>query len=407
MKLIFEIACRFFWGQHKENKMVTHWFSLAGFILGVMSLVAAMGVVSGFEESLTQSISRLNGHLQIRKNFKNSTEFNEFLESIKKKHPSIKSGISTLWVEALAISKGKTQGVLLQGFELETVDSVLNLKEALSYDSKKGSLSEDEIWIGAGLSQKWQIKKGDSINIVIPIADELHPQKIKRSFKRFKVEGVLSLGKFEYDERVIVMNLSSLQSLAQVGEQLSGALLMSQNRRWAKEAASLIQNELDFSYRVQSWFDINSYLFEAIEIEKVIVFFVVLIILVASSFNAGISLWVGILQRTQEISLLRALGLKSSQVAYIMVFQGLFIAVIGSVLGIGLGVLLCYGLDAIQNYFNLLPGSVYKISKLVTVVRWTDLMLIFLSALALGVAATWWPARLVTKKAITEGLKYE
>lgn len=396
--ITLEIALRFFKSSSKSQMKVTSRLSLVGFILGVASLVVAMGVVNGFEQTLFESLSRINGHLQIRKSFTDQEDYSKFKEVINSQYPRVTGITPVLWVEALAISKGSTQGVLLQGLDFTT------LREVLSIDQE---LPPGKILIGAGLARKWQIASGDRLSIVVPIADELNPQRLRRSHRAFEVAGILHLGKHEYDERIVILHLDELQALASVGEAFSGALMMTEDRGWARQVKNHMQANLGLGYRVQTWYDINSYLFEAIQIEKIAIFLIILIIVVASSFNVGVALWIGVLQRTREVSILKTLGMRPRQVIWIMSIQGLLLALVGAGIGIPLGVGLSYGVDWVQTQFTLLPGSVYEIDQLRTQIRFQDIMIILGTSVLLAWAAVLWPARNAASREITEGLRYE
>jgi lipoprotein-releasing system permease protein len=404
--LIFSLAWNFVKSSWKSQLAVTTRLSLAGFVLGTMSLVVAMSVVSGFEETLYESVTRLNGHIQIRGPFNGNKSDSIFYDKINERFGSHILGITpVLWVEALAISKGATQGVLLQGLSLEQAGSVLDFSKVMKEDFSK--LEPQQVWIGLGLAKKWGLSSGDQITIVVPISDEMNPQKLKRSFKTFEVRGVLSLGKHEYDERIVIMNIDALQSLAQVGAHFSGVLLQTSHRTWALDKKVSIQSFLGSQYRVQSWYDINSYLFEAIEIERYVIFVVILIIVIASSFNVGVSLWIGVLQKTKELSLLKVMGLPPSSVQGLMLLQGLLMAFVGALWGLFLGIVLSFGVDWIQSFLPLLPGSVYKIDHLETKMKIYDLSLILGSVVLLSGLAIFWPARNAARQKIGEGLRYE
>jgi len=405
VQLVLDLAWIFIKSSWKSKLAVTTRLSLAGFVLGTASLVVAMSVVSGFEQTLYESVARLNGHLQVRRTFANQNQFNEFKSKLTERYSSSLVGVTpVLWVEALAIYNGSTQGVLLQGMNLKEAKQLFDIKKVLKNDS---DLAPGQIWVGSGISKRWGLKPGDKLALVVPISDELNPQKLKRSFRVFEILDTMSLGKHEYDERAVILNLDDLQSLAQVGTQISGALIQSTDRNWALVSKSDIQSFLGSQYRVQTWYDINSYLFEAIKIERYVIFVVILIIVVASSFNVGVSLWIGVLQKIRELSLLKAIGLQSHQVKNLMLLQGLITACIGAFIGMILGIFLSYGVDWIQTQMPLLPGSVYKIDHLITRILLSDLAKILLSVVILSGLAVYWPARNAAEQKVSEGLRYE
>jgi lipoprotein-releasing system permease protein len=403
--LVFELAWRFVQSSLRSQLAVTTKLSLTGFVLGTASLVVAMAVVSGFEQTLFESVARLNGHIQIRRTFSNLDSYREFKKKLQNQYPNQIRGITpVLWVEALAIHKGATQGVLLQGLDVSEAKSLLDFLNVLKGD---GNLKSGQIWIGSGIAKRWGLKNGDKLSLVVPISDELNPQKLKRSFKVFEVCDIVSLGKYEYDERAVILNLSDLQELAQIGTQLSGALIQTNDRDWAKMVKADLQSFLGSLFRVQTWYDINSYLFEAIQIERYVIFFVILIIVIASSFNVGVSLWIGVLQRTRELALLKSLGLSGYQTTHLMLIQGFILSLLGAGIGLGIGISLSFGVDWIQTVIPLLPGSVYKIDHLRTQILWSDLAQILISVVILSGAAVYWPARNAARQRISEGLRYE
>jgi len=403
--LVVDLAWRFVENSWKSRLGITTWLSLAGFVLGTASLVVAMSVVSGFEKTLYESVTRLNGHIQIRKTFQDYQSYFDFKQKLHERYSNQVLGVTpVLWVEALAIHKGATQGVLLQGLKIEEAKRFLDFSKVLTVGS---TLSQGQIWIGSGIAKRWGVKVGDKLSLVVPISDELNPQKLNRSFKVFEIADIVSLGKYEYDERAVLLNLDDLQSLSRIGTQLSGAIVHAADRNWARWVKADMQSFLGSLYRIQTWYDINSYLFEAIQIERYVIFLVILIIVIASSFNVGVSLWIGVLQKTRELSLLKALGLSGHQITQLMLIQGFFMALMGAFIGLGIGILLSYGVDWVQTLTPLLPGSVYKIDHLKTQILWADLTLILISVVILSGAAVYWPARNAAQQKISEGLRYE
>ncbi len=409
--LLLEIALRFVKSSWIKELSLTSKLTVIGFVIGVASLIVSMSVVEGFEQSLFKSIVRINSHLQIRKTFYNEKAYQEYSDELKKKYSKeVTHTQPVLWSEALAIAKGQLKGVLLQGLNFPQVLSVLELKGILeSGGSFEPELSGDTkfVWIGKGLAQLWDVNVGDEISLVVPIYQEMNPQSLRRSYQKFKIAGILHFGKFEYDERFILLKLNDLQDLAKVGAQISGVLVKLSDYHKADRIKDQITQASRYDLIAQSWKDVNSFLFEAIRIERYIIFFVILIIIIASSFNIGVALWVGVIQKTREISVLRVLGLSQRQIQIMLIMEGLILSLLGSIVGLLLGLLLTWGVDYVLLKFELLPGSVYHLDSLQTQVQMSDILLIFFSVIVLSVSSIYWPARAASKKILNEGLKYE
>lgn len=177
--------------------------------------------------------------------------------------------------------------------------------------------------------------------------------------------------------------------------------------QWAKEHKERIAQLLPKQSQVQSWYDINSYLFDAIEIERYVIFFVIFLIVVAASFNMSVSLWVSIFRKTRELGVLKVLGLQPWQSILLFLLLAWALAGFGLMLGIPLGVLLSYSVDFLSDHWELMPAEVYKIGGLITWIRPLDILSILGSVFILSSLMALGPARSVWKLGIAEGLRFE
>src|SRR5262249_22650469 len=140
--------------------------------------------------------------------------------------------------------------------------------------------------------------------------------------------GVLDLGKAEYDERTVMTEYKTAQEFAGMGDNFSGVRIKLKNADQAAEVANRISRKLGPQYWSMDWSEVNKNLFEAVKIERVAIFFVILIMVIAASFNIASNLFVSVLQRYGDISILRAMGFRQKDVAKVFVVQGLFLGVI-------------------------------------------------------------------------------
>ncbi|MCS6838474.1 MAG: ABC transporter permease [Bdellovibrionaceae bacterium] len=379
------------------------WLPLVGLILGISSLIVAMSVVAGFEETLYESVARVNGHLHIKKNFKDRQEFYQFRDRLIEQYPDqIISVRPLLIIEGLAVVKGRVEGSLLHGIDMQEAPDFLTMQFPNLL-----KLRHNEVALGQGLAQKLGVTVGQFVHLLVPIDNVEGVHQFRREYRTYQVAQVLHLGKHEYDERVVLMHLNELQNLSQTSQHISAALIGTRDRQWAQEMKMEIQRFLGIKYKVYSWYDINSYLFESIKIERIGIFVIIFIIVIASAFNAGISLWISVIKKTQQMSLLRVLGMSHHRVKLLMLLFGGAISLMSFILGLPLGVLLSYGFDWLHTEFNLLPGSVYKIDHLVTKIRLVDVLVIFTSQFVLSLLAAYWPAHWATRFRIVEGLRFE
>ena len=404
-----ELSLKLLRGRGFRTLGLTGWVSLAGLVLGVACLVVSMAVVSGFESTLQRTVSDVTGHLQILPLQGVKDENGSALtEKIKKLEPNYVASARVLWVESVAAHQGKISGTLLEGVDPEEVKEVLSLQKRVI--AGQFHLGEEQgvslAVIGKVLAQKFDLKVGDDFKVVVPLASELDPNSFRRKVGTFRVQGILDFGKFEFDERLIIASLASVQKVADVGDRFSGILVRIQDFNKARESSQNLMAALGPSYRIRDWRDINENIFEAMKIEKVVIFFVILLIIFAASFNVASSLYISVVQRYPEIGILKAMGMQPKKLAQIFSMQGFFLGVAGCLGGALLGGLLCFAFSIAQTSLGLLPGSVYKLDHIDLVVRFWDIACIFFSTILICGLATLAPALQGAKLTPVEGLRH-
>ena len=173
----------------------------------------------------------------------------------------------------------------------------------------------------------------------------------------------------------------------------------------ANEVAKKIKDQLGPGYSVLTWYDVNRNIFEAVVIERAVIFFVVLMIVIVAAFNISSTLYVFIRQKYSDIAILKTLGLSQKKIRMIFLSQGIIVGTLGTFIGIILGYGLCLGFMFLQQHYSLISGSVYKIDKIFTVVRIIDLLVICISTQLICLIATYFPAHKGSQLEVVEGLK--
>lgn len=382
--------------------------SLISLAIGIATLITVMALVSGYEKALKSSVFDVVGHMLITKspipiydikqevnNLKQNISENEFAHS-----PYVQK-------EALVVSRGKIQGVIVEGLDHRTYAKVSNLNRRVlqgTLDLKR-TLDDLGIYIGKGLAEEFKLKINDKINIVVPFSD--YNFGIRRTVQSFKVLGFLDLGKYEYNNRYVLTEIQNARKLFEFSDNASSGLrLKFKDPKFALK----VQNEIiekNLPYSVQTWKDTNLSLFEAIKIERVIIFFILCIMIVIGAFNLSTGLFLSVYKKTADMSVLRSLGLRARQVAMIFVVQGLIIGVVGFVLGVALGLAMLTVLNYVLASGLFLPPEVYKLNSLILQMNPKDLIYIFVASMTICLVATISPARKIYKLKPSEGLRYD
>jgi lipoprotein-releasing system permease protein len=203
------------------------------------------------------------------------------------------------------------------------------------------------------------------------------------------------------------VSLPELQKWAEVGDHVSGFLLKLDDFSKSREVARELSRDLGLGYRVRDWHDVNENIFEAVKLEKLVIFCVILIIVMASAANVATSLYVSVIRKFPEISVLKAMGINSRQMQWILSTQGLLLGFVGLFFGLisgfGLGKFFEWG----QLNLGLLPASVYRIGIIELNYKVSDLLLISAVTLLVCGLATLLPARKGARLLPTEGMRFE
>jgi lipoprotein-releasing system permease protein len=401
------VAWRYF-KSSRRYLSITTLLSLFGMMLGVASLVVSMGVISGYETTLRKTVTDLIGHVTlVRTGAEDSDE--EFIERLKKETPGFVSATAFTHLEGVLAHNKKLSGVLVEGVDPETWTSVMNLKPRLIRGqlAVHGSDGENYAVIAKGIAEKFALNPGDRFRLVFPKSDPYNEERLRPIVLKLQVAGVISLGRHDFDNRYVLVGRPTLQGLARGGLGVSGFRMRLEDENKAGEVSFKLSKTYGTQFWVKYWWDVNRNLFRAVELEKAILFFVLQIIVAAACFNIMGTLFVTVLKRYSDISILKAIGAPNRFILRVFSNLGLMIGCVGSLLGILLGLGLCLGFTYIQEIWTVMPAEVYKLDNVQVEVRSFDLMIIFAFSMLICFLSTLIPSRWGTKLTPTEGLHYE
>lgn len=392
-------------GQKKAG--VASWFSFLGLILGVASMTVAMAVVSGFETTLKNAIIDVRGHLIVFKQGKNIEDPLQFESRLKTIIPDITATVPFVMVEAVAAHKGRIQGVMIQGVDTKKALDHLGIRKRLiegSFNFPNNSEGMGVV-IGKGFARNFNLKMNDVFRLVLPTANELNPVDFKRKMGKFVVTGIVDLGKHQYNERYLITDLKVAQDFAMLGDKYLGLMVKIKDSEKARAYGLHLSAELGSRYWVQDWEDDN--LFEAVKIEKPILFTVLLIMVIVAALNISSTLFINVVQRYSDIAVLKAMGATPRWVKKVFYTQGLLIGVIGNSLGFLLGLVFCGIFALLQKNWGVIDGSVYNVDSISIQIRFFDTLWIFLFSTFICFISTLAPAWRGAQLKPVEGLRYE
>ena len=407
--LPLSIVWRYFY-KGGQWKSIPNLLSILAVSISVASLVVAMAVISGFETTLEQTVIQIAGHI-------NLTRRGEATDALIRQEiePLLGDDFSAMspfvHIRGIFAEKGKVQGVVLEGVGNDDFNRVTQWSKIVAQGDLQVLAREDlpypPLFVGRVIFESFGLKVGDIVKVVVPLSDRLDSAGVRPKLKRFEIMGVLHFGHHEFDSRYLLTDLKTAQDFGEIDQDISGMRLKFKNKESALKATNRISNELGYAYRVDHWKDFNRNLFEAVALEKMVIFFVLLVIVIAASFNIAASLYVSVVKRFHDISLLKTIGATPRFIRWIFAWQGLIIGSVGAGFGFFMGWVICLLLGELQQRYPLMLGEIYKLDQIQLEVRILDSFLIFVAAVVICFIATFAPAKRGGKLPPVEGLRYE
>jgi lipoprotein-releasing system permease protein len=383
--------------------------AIVGMALGVGTLVVVMSVVSGFETTLKNAVIDVTGHILLLKRGEALDPLDKLEPRLKQIVPSIVSMAPFVHVEGIVAHGGKISSIVVEGFDPKSVEQTLRLRPRLvsgHYDLGTGNEEFPPALVGWGLAEKLGLKPGDILNIVLPRnSPTAKVLGFSTRLKKFTVAGIIDLGMYEYDTRFILTSAKAAQDLGGIGDAYTGMRIKLSDDKLARDASFALSTELGMNYLSRDWLEINHNLFEAIKLERVVIFIVMLFMTVAACFNISSTLYVSVLRRYSDISVFKTLGATQKRLIRFFSLHGLIIGMIGALSGLFLGGAICL-LIAKTNLIYV-PAEIYHIRRLPVEMRPLDLVIIMVASFLLCFLSTLAPAFRGARLNPVEGLKYD
>jgi lipoprotein-releasing system permease protein len=388
---------------------VITFLSMGGVGLGVMALVIVLSVMRGFEDDLKAKILGTNAHLVILQHGGPIRDYREILQKVKGLE-GVVAATPFIFTQSMITSESNAQGIVLRGIDPATAGRVINIEKSL----RKGTmdnLAEKEnpsappgIFIGKELAQNLGVMMDDTVVVVSPTA-ALTPMGMGPPMKKFKVKGIFDTGMYEYDTSLAYISLQSAQKFLGLGNTVSGIEVRVRDIYGVKEIARKIQKELGFPFWTKDWMQMNRSLFAALKLERTVMFIILVLIVLVAAFGIVSTLIMVVMEKNKDIAILKSMGATARSVMRIFILEGLIIGVVGTVLGLVGGYIICRILATYQ--FISLPRDVYYISHLPVKMHEADFLLIALAAVGISFLATLYPSWQASRLDPAEALRYE
>ena len=415
MRYEFFIGLRYLRARRQETfiSLITV-ISVLGVMIGVMTLNVVMAVMSGFEETLRDRLLGINAHISVVKSGDPMRDYDRVI-GLLGQEKDIVAAAPTIYGQVMLTSGTRVSGVVVRGVDPDRVNQVVDLeryllKGKLAALKTRHTIQVEErtvllpgIILGERLAAQLGVFEGSPVQVVSPLGSPTAIGVIPK-VRRFVVIGIMKTGMSEIDSAVVFMGLAEAQSFFDLEGAATNIEMRIRDVKDSRAVAERLQRQLGFPYFAEDWTRLWPNLFSALELEKTVYFLVLLLMILVGAFNIVSTLVMVVMEKRKDIAILRSMGATQQSIRKIFLFKGCFIGVVGTALGVLLGLLVC---GLISQYEFALPEGMFLISTVPVRVYWGNFLLVAVASCVVCLLASIYPSRQAAKLDPVEIIRYE
>ncbi len=383
---------------------------MAGIALGVAALIVVLSVMNGFQKEVRDRMLSVLSHIEITSP-NGLSDWEPIAETLAKQAHVL--GVAPMVSSQGLLSRAESmRGVVLRGVDPALEGRVSDLPKQLIVgsisDLKPGQFG---VVLGTQLAGTLGVRVGDRVNLLVPEGD-LTPAGMMPRMRALQVVGMVDSGHYEYDSTLAVMHWKDAAALLRMTDP-TGLRVKIDDMQKAPEIAVRLAQVVPQALWVSDWSRSNRNWFAAVQTEKKMMFIILTLIIAVAAFNLVSTLVMTVTDKQADIAILRTMGASAGLVQRIFLVQGLAIGLLGSLLGVGFGLLIALNIDVIVPFIEtlfrvqFLPRDIYFISQLPSDVRLDDVLKVGIMAFVLSILATIYPSRRAAQVKPVEALRYE
>ena len=386
--------------------------SMLGIALGVAALIIVLSVMNGFQKEVRDRMLGVISHIEIfAPNGAALPDFDRTLMEAKR-NPQVVGAAPFIGAQALIARGEDMKGSLVRGIDPALEGEVTELVRS----DKDGAIAKlvpggFGIVLGVELARMLGVRAGDSVTLIAP-SGQVTPAGVVPRLKQMTVVGTFDSGHYEYDSALALIQLQDAERIFRL-EGPTGVQLKLKDLNDARTVAGELAGTLTDPLLIRDWTRQNKTWFAAVQVEKRMMFIILTLIVAVAAFNLVSTLVMTVTDKRADIAILRTLGASPKSIMGIFVVQGALVGVIGTLVGLLLGLGIAFNIDvivpALERLFHasFLPKDIYLISRMPSDPQQGDIVPIALISLMLAFVATLYPSWRASRVNPAEALRYE
>lgn len=384
--------------------------SVLGIALGVAALITVLSVMNGFQKEVRNRMLAVVSHLEVRLLAQPSGDEDAMQRAIAS-HPAVRGIAPYEPMQVLVARDEALRGALVRGIDPEREGAVSTMFAALPEDLRASLQAGSwRVLLGRELARSIGAIPGEKIVFIAPDLGD-HGAGFMPRLRQFEVAGVFESGHFEYDSTLALIHIHDALRLNRQ-QAPSHWRILTADPLQVRQTAAALAGRLDDRYQLRDWSQENRVWFEAVQVEKRMMFIILTLIVAVASFNLVSMLVMTVVDKRSDIAILRSMGARRASIMRIFMLQGFASGGLGTLLGVALGVGIVAGLDPLLRRleqlfgFEVLPKGVYLLQRIPTDLRTPDLLQVAGIALLLSFLATLYPSWRAARSRPADALRH-
>jgi len=382
-----------------------------GIALGVAALIIVLSVMNGFQKEVRDRMLSVVSHVELYSAQGGPLDDWQALAQRARQNTAVVGAAPFIPAQALIARGDEMRGAMVRGIVPADEAHVTPMAASMATTFARLLPGQWGVLIGIELAQSLGVHEGDALTVVAP-GGQMTPAGVVPRLKQVTVVGIFNAGHYEYDSGLVLMHADDAAKLFRTGG-ITGVQLRLKDAQMARAVGEELAGQLGYSVIVRDWTRTNRNWFDAVQVEKRMMFIILTLIVAVAAFNLVSTLVMTVTDKRADIAILRTLGASPRSIMGIFMIQGATSGILGTLAGLGLGLLIAFNVDPIVQFIehllgvHFLPGSIYLISRMPSDPQAADIVPIAIIAMLLSLLATLYPSWRASRVQPAEALRYE